>query len=497
MEIQFKQKDCRYMHRIHCRELLTEQTQEVKLSDGSPDIGRVLGVWGQVLLRGKEWRANGIGMTGGIMAWILYEPEGGGTPDTVETWIPFQAKWDISDPQTEGLIHGSCWIQSMDARVVSARKLIVRTGLSICADILREETFSYYEPENLPQDVCVLPHEYLLKLPDEAGEKIFDLEESMESHIPDYDKTVCCRALPRVTEQKVLGDKLVFHGELQIHLVYLTSEGKIETQNFTIPFSQFQELEQIHDSESDLAVQLLVTALDTEISDTGNTEFKIGMVAQYVVYHCQNVITVEDTYSLSNEISCHMEDISAPAVLETGKESIPAALTAEMDAECILDSVFYPNPATVAESEEGTEIGCSGSFQILYRDTENKLQCGWYFWNCEKQIPRLPCGRISAEINSAEGALCTSSGGTVDMHAGVILTVIREADCGIRAVCGLDIGEKLETDPMRPSLILRRLGDSSLWELAKKYRTTREAIQKENALEGEPDSAQILLIPIP
>ena len=35
-----------------------EQTQELRLSDGMPDIGRILSAWGQVILRGKEWQGR-------------------------------------------------------------------------------------------------------------------------------------------------------------------------------------------------------------------------------------------------------------------------------------------------------------------------------------------------------------------------------------------------------------------------------------------------------
>ena len=48
-----------------------EQTQEVKLPDTMPDIGKVLGAWGQVLLRGKGWRGSGMSVSGGVMAWVL------------------------------------------------------------------------------------------------------------------------------------------------------------------------------------------------------------------------------------------------------------------------------------------------------------------------------------------------------------------------------------------------------------------------------------------
>ena len=51
-----------------------EETQEYKLPDGMPDIGRVIAAWGQVVLRGKEWRSRHIGISGGVMLWVLYAP---------------------------------------------------------------------------------------------------------------------------------------------------------------------------------------------------------------------------------------------------------------------------------------------------------------------------------------------------------------------------------------------------------------------------------------
>ena len=48
-----------------------EQTQELKLTDGMPDVGRVLGAWGQLLIRSKEWRGSGMSISGGTLVWVL------------------------------------------------------------------------------------------------------------------------------------------------------------------------------------------------------------------------------------------------------------------------------------------------------------------------------------------------------------------------------------------------------------------------------------------
>ena len=66
----------------------------------------------------------------------------------------------------------------------------------------------------------------------------------------------------------------------------------------------------------------------------------------------------------------------------------------------------------------------------------------------------------------------------------------------IPMVTGVELGQKKSPDPNRPSLILRRAGDSRLWDIAKASGSTMEAIRRANGLSGEPAPDQMLLIPV-
>jgi len=115
MELQFDRKE------LNCLQLLTsrvqnqELTQEVRLPDGMPDIGRVLGAWAQVLVRSKEWRDDSIRISGGAMAWVLYSPEGEGAPCWVEAWLPFQMKWELPKPSVTVRSASCRWCTALTA----------------------------------------------------------------------------------------------------------------------------------------------------------------------------------------------------------------------------------------------------------------------------------------------------------------------------------------------------------------------------------------------
>ena len=126
MEIQFRQHPLPHLKEAVYQLQTQEQTQEVRLPEALPDIGRVLGCWGQVIVRGKEWRGNGMNVSGGVMAWVMYAPEDGSQPESVECWIPFQMRWDFPQTERDGFILVEPVLRAVDGRSTSARKLMVR-----------------------------------------------------------------------------------------------------------------------------------------------------------------------------------------------------------------------------------------------------------------------------------------------------------------------------------------------------------------------------------
>ena len=63
-------------------------------------------------------------------------------------------------------------------------------------------------------------------------------------------------------------------------------------------------------------------------------------------------------------------------------------------------------------------------------------------------------------------------------------------------VTGVELGQRKTPDPNRPSLILRRAGESCLWDIAKASGSTMEAIRRANGFAGEPAPEQMLLVPV-
>ena len=94
MELPFEKKTERFWMQKLYAPVMREESQELRLPESMPDVGRVIAAWGQPVLRGKEWRSDHIALTGGVMVWVLYAPEDGSGCRRLESWVPFHIRMD-------------------------------------------------------------------------------------------------------------------------------------------------------------------------------------------------------------------------------------------------------------------------------------------------------------------------------------------------------------------------------------------------------------------
>lgn len=471
-----------------------EQTQELRLGDGMPDIGRVLGAWGQVLMRGKEWRNGGMTVTGGVMVWILYAPEDGTEPRCMESWIPFQLKWDLPDTQRDGTIGAMCLLRNVDARSISARKLMVRVGVGCVGEAMVPGDVSVYTPGELPEDVQLLRNTYPMRLPKEAGEKPFVLDEELNMTGPKAEKLLYYTLQPEILDQKVIAGKVVFRGSAKLHMLYRSDNGELCTWDHEIPFSQFSELDGEYGQEAAARIMTAVTSLELELTPEQQIRLKAGLTGQYVISDREMLEMVEDAYSPRRQVELQMEELLLPAELDTQYQTVRSEVTAPAQGSRVVDVVFWPDNARPMRIEDEMELALAGQFQMLYYDMEDHLQSIQPRWEGEWTLPTDRDNQVLASVFPGAEAQGSFTGDNALLQGEMQVDALTVAQKGFPVVTGLELGE--ETQQERPNLILRKAGEDSLWELAKRCGSTVEAITKANSLQEEPEADRILLIPV-
>lgn len=498
MELQFNKSACSCLDAAVREVRNTELTQEIRLSDGMPDIGHILCAWGQIVQRGKEWRSDSISFSGGMMVWILYAPEDGSREQCIEGWIPFQMSWDLPEAAGEGRIRICCLPRFVDARSISARKIMVRAGAAALAEAFVPMEAEVFAPEAVEEGVELLRSRYPVRMPMEAGEKTFLMDEDLElpGSMPKPEKVVSFRMNPRLTEKRVLGNKLVFRGNGNLHLLYWGEDGQLRGWDFELPFSQFAQLDGEFGSDAQGDLILSPTSLELELNEDGRLRFKGGMVGQYLITDKQMLEVIEDAYSPRREVQLQTRMLEFPAVLESRRENLYGEQTLPAEAGNMVDVQFLPDFPRQRPAEQGMTLEVPGMFQTLYYGQDGVLRSGTARWEGRQEIAADENSRVLAVPMGTEAPQGVMGAGQITLSGEVPMELTTVTRQQLPMVTGVELGELRSADPGRPSLILRRAGDARLWDIAKASGSTVDAIRRINSIQEEPAPGQMLLIPV-
>lgn len=497
MELQFGVQSCTCLEPVVQEVQTGEQTQELRLSEGMPDVGRIIGAWGQPIFRGKEWNAGSIGFSSGMMVWVLYAPENGSGERVISTWLPFHTRWDLPEDVPEGKIRVLCLPRLVDARSVSPRKILVRAGMSFAAEAFVSRTMLLATPPEGESDVEVLRSRYPVRLRREAGEKSFLLDEvlSLPDSAPKAEQLIYCTLEPRLQECRVLGNKLVFRGNGKLHTLYRSDSGQLHSWDFDLPFSQLEELEDTYGSDAQGDIRFGVTSLEPELEQGGSLRLKAGVLAQYCLTDREVMEVAEDAYSPSAQLEIDRDTLQLPALLENRRENLFGEQTLQADANVVADARFLPDFPRERRTDGATDLIYPGTFQVLYYGEDGILRSATARWEGEQQLPADNQVDISA-VPRYSDATADAVSGRITAKAEMPVEITAAVTQRIPMVTGLQETGQKTLDPERPSLILQRSGGKSLWELAKQNGSTMAAIRTANGLQEDPEPDRMLLIPV-
>lgn len=496
MELQFERKPCPYLRRTVWETREQEQTQEVRLPEEMPDIGNILGAWGQALMRSKEWNSDNVTATGGVMAWVLYAPADGSAPKVVEVWLPMTLKWNISGGGKMGSIRCHWLLKGVDGRVLSARKLMVRANVSVQGEVLEPWEEELAVATQVPEDVQLLSNTYPARLMTEAGEKAFLLDEEVSFSAGEAmpERLVSVTMTPEMTEQRVSGGKAVFRGNGNFRIVYQDGQGNIHSRSHQTAFSQLADLDRDYEKDAQLSAMLALSSLEPELVD-GHLRMKCSVVAQYTVSDLMMLELTEDAYSPSRKVSAQVRQLQLPMVLDRCADQMRFACGMDGTGQVVDVSVMAEQPA-VRRAGELCELVCGGQVQVLFYDESGTLQGRTGRWNTAWELPTSADAELLGMIAQMPEPQVSVEVDRIQVNGELMMEAQALAHTPMTMVAGLELGEVRSPDAARPSLILRRAGEGSLWELAKSTGSTVAAIRSANDLEDEPLDDRMLLIPV-
>ena len=236
----------------------------------------------------------------------------------------------------------------------------------------------------------------------------------------------------------------------------------------------------------------MVTALEVEAA-AERIRLKAGLAGQYILTAQRDYPMVEDAYSPDRGLQLQREKVQVKNLASFQSIPMRADETGRFGSNRVADLCLSVGLPEKRRSGNGTELEIPGQFSALYYDTEGLLQSATTKFSDTQAVDT---DRIET-WTQPDGAVQAVAGiDSTIMRGGYSLQIGHTEDTELMPVSAITAEEPREKDPMRPSLILRKAGNQSLWDIAKQCGATVQAIQEANGLQGEADPDRVLLIPV-
>ncbi|MCL2195536.1 MAG: DUF3794 domain-containing protein [Oscillospiraceae bacterium] len=474
----------------------------ITLPEYCPDIHRMLRCSMEPAVHAVQTVGERVTVEGNARVTVLYAAEDGSL-HSVEQNTPFSRMIDIPDLADSDAVTAVVKPDFANARATSQRRFDTNGMLGVqlrAARVAEDAVLTDVTGTGIQTLSDTVAASSLQSL----AATHFPLSEVIEidQGAPPVDQILLRHAAVVPGEVKAIQNKLLAKGNLETRVVY-RSRGVDEPVQVlhVVPFSQIIEAPGVSEATEN-TLRLRVCALDIapKADSTGAArllDINARVGADVQGYAPVELTVIRDAYSTEGGVQPNMRLLETRRLAESFRDTLVAQDTFELGAQRVLlvnHEILNPE---VTVKPDGLQVSGKVKLHVVYLDQNGNAEAA------EKELPYTFARAFKGDdtfkvdvdiqlLNLQE----TLSGGNLDLRAelavaGELFAANRRNVVGVVAKDEADV-----IAPRAPLTIYFASHGEPLWDIAKRYRTTMDAVRLENEITGETATGgQMLLIP--
>ena len=461
--------------------------------DSKPDILNTIGTSGIVSIYKKEVQSEKVRLDGTVNAYIMYMPDG--ADDTVRglnTSVDFSENLNIPNCQEGMEAISNIKIKSIEAKVINGRKIGIKATLEVNLKIYSNEEVEIINEIQNEEDVQILKED--LKLNSLVGTgttKIYAKDNIQIDSMDNLAEILQAQVCLVDKDIKISYNKVVAKSEISAKILYLTDDGKINYVEKVIPIMGFIDMENVTE-ENICDVKYCMKNILVKLNNTDENSIYVEIEVEISCYsyETKDIELIQDVYTPFSNIEYNRKTIKAMVGLQNINDKY--TINEQILSPEISNSRIY-NVSTTTNINNIKIVGSKAIYEgeafvnILYESTE--------VTRIDKKEFKFP---INYEIDILEGMNeenldimlelenynVSSQGDNIQVNIELNISTKMFKTIELNIIDNVE--EKELENQEEYSIIVYFVKDGdTLWNIAKKYRSTVENIKQINNIEDE------------
>ncbi|MDR0838786.1 MAG: DUF3794 domain-containing protein [Oscillospiraceae bacterium] len=509
MELSLTREKLNYAENVLSDTRTAEEAMEIIVPDALPDILRLIGADAEVFVRSKDTSAGRVTVSGTAAVTVVYVPDGDAGLRRVNLELPYSISAEDPRVTAASRVTARVNLRGADASVLNPRKIAVRAAVTAelrCYNDAELDVPVGLEP-NANADIELLPGEAELSLATDVREKAFVVSDEYQvpASNPPVGEILKSNVALIPEDTKVVGSKLIFRGTARVALLYASGDGEAASCAFETEFSQILELENAGaDSEFEIIPLLTGAYIEADASPGGDARrvtAELHLAAQCVARSKRRLVYIGDAYCSKYGL----ETSRLPLVVENslGERAVSGVLRGTLDAPDISRVISVSaRPGTPEHAVENGELAlrCPVTVNALYAAGDGSVRATSGSFDLDASIPDANASNryaTRAELTQDIYGVANENGIELRIPVDIRADETERGEYSPISAVSYDEENPLDLSNLPSLVISRAAAGDTLWNLAKRYHSTRELILQANGLEDEDAvaDAEMLIIP--
>lgn len=479
---------------------------DVTLPDYCPDIMRILRCTITPGIATAGASGDRITAEGTAVVRVIYVSDSGRI-SCYEQIVPFSKSVNVSGLGEDVCVRAAASTQYCNCRAVNQRRADIHGCIAISftvTAIKKQEILCGVNGAGVQlKKKSIKVSDMICRL-----EKMFVLNEvkELDEDSPAVLRILHTRACARVSEVKAITNKILLKGEVWGKITYCTEEGQVCCVEHTMPISQIIEAEGI-DENTNNCVHLDVCSFETVPKADSAGEMKLmditARVTAFVTACCEKELeTVCDAYSTEYEADCEKQMMSLETLSGTFSDICLCRGTIEAtEAVADITDVWCTGVTEKAFIVSGkVKISGSLSLCVLYQSADSQpcMAEKAIDYEYERDVSIQGANaRCEPWVYPGECVASAAGSGKIEIKAEINISAEIYEVSEDRIISNITVDESKARQSTAAALTIYYSEEGeSVWNIARRYNTTVEAVMNENNLDSETvGSRRMLLIP--